>query len=144
MKKIEIVSRIEDCKIVRNRNMFIQSLQQFNNADVVITIQKKRIKRSNSQNAYYFGCIIPLVRDGLINTTGEIFDLTETHNFLKAQFCYKELINESTGEIVKIPKSTTDNSTTDAEIYYEQIRRFADDFLGVKIPLPNEDLKLEL
>jgi hypothetical protein len=144
MKKVEIISRFENGKMVRNRGLFVQALEQFQNTDIVITIQKKRIKRSTRQNAYYWSILIPLVRSGLHSVTGEVFDASETHNFLKSQFCYKELINEDTGEIVKIPKSTTDNSTTEMEIYHEQIRNFASEFLNIKIPLPNEDLKLEL
>ncbi len=144
MKKVEIISRFENGKMVRNRGLFVQALEQFQNTDIVITIQKKRIKRSTNQNSYYWGIIIPLVRNGLHDATGEVFDASETHNFLKSQFCYKELINEDTGEIVKIPKSTTDNSTTEMEIYHEQIRNFAQEFLNIRIPLPHEDLKLEL
>jgi len=87
---------------------------------------------------------VPLIRQGLKDATGELFDATETHEFLKSQFCYKELVNESTGEIVKLPKSTTDNTTTEMEEFHEKIRVFSSEFLGIKIPLPNEELKLEL
>jgi hypothetical protein len=144
VKKIEIISRVENGKIVRNRTLVVNALNSFQNSDIVITIQKQKIKRTNNQNHYYFGVIIPLVQDGLKDITGEIYTKEETHTFLKSQFNFSELVNEKTGEIVKIPKSTTDNTTTEMEVYHEQIRNFAQEFLNIKIPLPLENLKLEL
>lgn len=144
MKKIEILCRVENGKIVRNRKLLVDALNSFENSNVVISIQKERIKRSVSQNNYYFGVIVSLIQEGLKDMTGEIYSKEETHSFLKSQFNFKELINEKTGEILKLPKSTTDNSTTEMEIYHEQIRNFALDFLNVRIPLPSEDLILEL
>lgn len=60
------------------------------------------------------------------------------------QFNYFEKINEETGEIVRVPKSTTENTTTTQEEYHLEIRKFTKEWFNVEIPLPNEHLNLEL
>lgn len=144
MKKVEIITEIRNGKFVRNRPTIKKAVEQFDGKTIVITIQQQRTQRSNNQNNYYWGVIVPMVRSGLNETTGEVFSNNEVHEWLKHQFNFKELINEETGEIVKLPKSTSDNSTTEQEVYHEQIRRFAIEWFNIIIPLPNEDLKLEL
>jgi hypothetical protein len=60
------------------------------------------------------------------------------------QFNTIEIINEKTGEVINVPKSTTENSTTDQEEYHLQIRDFLKEWFNVDCPLPNEDLTLNL
>lgn len=139
MKKIEIIT---DNRMMRNRTTILKALKQYVNKDVLLTIQPLKRTRSNQQNRYYWGVIIPLVQSGLEDVTGEMRSKNEVHEFLKFNFNYKEIVNQSTGEIYRQPKTTTTNSTTDMEVYHEEIRRFAHEFLSVEIPLPNEDLEL--
>lgn len=139
MKKIEIIT---DNRMMRNRTTILKALKQYVNKDVLLTIQPLKRNRSNQQNRYYWGVIIPLVQSGLEDVTGEMRSKNEVHEFLKFNFNYKEIVNQSTGEIYREPKTTTTNSTTDMEVYHEEIRRFAHEFLSVEIPLPNEDLEL--
>ena len=144
MKKIEIITQVKDGNFIRNRRTIKKAVEQFEGKQVVLIIQQKRTQRTNNQNSYYWGCIIPLMKKGLEETTGEVFSNTEVHEWLKSQFNFKELINEDTGEIIKLPKSTSDNSTTEQEVFHEEIRRFALEWFNIIIPLPNEDLKLDL
>ena len=139
MKKIEIIT---DNRMMRNRTTILKALKQYVNKDVLLTIQPLKRTRSNQQNRYYWGVIIPLVQSGLEDVTGEMRSKNEVHEFLKFNFNYKEIVNQSTGEVYREPKTTTTNSTTDMEVYHEEIRRFAHEFLSVEIPLPNEDLEL--
>ncbi len=53
-------------------------------------------------------------------------------------FNFAEIVNESTGEIIKMPLSTTTLSTVDYNNYLEKCRSFAYDFFGITIPLPDE------
>ena len=48
------------------------------------------------------------------------------------------------GKVVKMRKTTTENSTTMQEEYHEQCRQFAAEYLNIEIPLPNEKLTLNL
>ena len=71
---------------------------------------------------------------------GEQISTATAHEFLKANFNYKELVNEETGEILRIPKSTTENRTFEMEEFHEICRQKALEFFNVVIPLPNEQL----
>ena len=143
MKKVEIYSRVENGKLTRNRRTIEKCIAAHEGKDITITIQRTRKRRSNNQNAYYWGIIVPLVADGLEALTGEIYGKDDVHAFLKGKFNVREIVNPDSGEILKVPKSTTENTTTDMEIYHEDIRRFADEFLNVRIPLPNEQMYIE-
>jgi len=139
MKKIEIIT---DNKMQRNRTTILKALKQYINKDVLLTIQPLKRTRSNQQNRYYWGIIIPLIKSGLEDVSGELRSKQDVHDFLKFNFNYNEIVNKTTGEIYREPKTTTTNSTTDMELYHEEIRRFALEFLNVEIPLPNENLEL--
>lgn len=90
-------------------------------------------KRSNQQNRYYFGLVIPLFQKGLqakgIDVTKE-----ETHEFLKARFNYSELVNESTGEFLQVPMSTTRLNKGGFSDYIGKIQQLAAEFLEIVIP----------
>lgn len=144
MKKISINSKVKDGVLQTNRQFISDTIKTFEGKDVVITIEIRKKKRSNEQNAYYHAVIIPLCQDGFKNVFGEHFSATEVHDYLKSKFLFKELVNQNTGEIERFSKSTTENSTIEMEIYHDQIRAFALEFLGVNIPLPNENIQFSL
>jgi hypothetical protein len=56
---------------------------------------------------------------------------------------YYEKLNEATSEIIKVPKSTTENSTTDQEEFHSEIRNFLKEWFNIDAPLPNEDIMLD-
>ena len=70
--------------------------------------------------------------------------IEKVHEFFKLHFNYIEKVNEATSEVIRIPKSTTENTTTQQEEYHLQIREFLMEWFNVTAPLPNEHLNLEL
>ena len=92
-------------------------------------------KRSNPQNAYYWGLVIPLLKKGF-EDLGHELTAEEVHEFLKAKFNFKEIINEETGEVNQIPLSTTRLSKLEFSEYIEKIQRWAAEFLNLVIPDP--------
>lgn len=95
----------------------------------------KRSKRSLSQNAYYWGVVVQLVHQGLRDMGNDV-SLQETHNFLKAKFNYKEIVNTATGLVLEIPRSTSDLKKDEFALYIEDIQQFAAEYLNVFIPNP--------
>jgi hypothetical protein len=95
--------------------------------------------RSNRQNRYYWGVIVAYWKDLLYSEWGEHYSIEETHEFLKVNFNFDEKVNEDTGEILRKLKSTTNNDTSEMEVYSEICRRKAYEFFNTQIPLPNED-----
>jgi hypothetical protein len=142
--KVQINTKIINGKITNNRESFIRSLIEFNNKEITITIERKRRKRSNEQNAYLWCCIYPLIKQGFFETCGEVFTINEVHEIMKLKFNFIELTNESTGEVITAPKSTTKNTKFEQEQYHEQCRQFALEWFNITIPLPNEQIEIKL
>ena len=144
MKKISIISDVNNGNLKRNRGEIINALKSFEGITIKLTIEKFSNKRSNNQNSYYWGVIIPILKDAIFNEWGEVWSKEKTHEFCKMQFNYFEKINEDTGEIVRVPKSTTENTTTTQKEFHLEIRKFTKEWFNVDIPLPNKHLNLEL
>lgn len=117
-------------------------IKSFEGVDVEVTIKKKRKTRSNMQNAYMWSVLIPLTVDAIKNEWGEVWSNEKAHEFYKQMFLFTEKINEETGEVVRIPKSTTENTTTEQEEYHTQIRQFLKEWFNVDAPLPGEEISL--
>ena len=142
MKKVTVISQVVNGTLQRNRTTLIRAINSFEGKTVEITIRRATNKRSNNQNAYYWGVIIPIIQEALYDAWGEVRGKEFVHELLKANCGYKEIVNESSGEIVRVPKSTTENTTTEQEVYHDACRLFAKDMFNVEIPLPNEELIL--
>jgi hypothetical protein len=141
--KIEIESKVLNGKFEKNRDLISEVIQSLEGKDIVIIIEKKRKKRSNPQNAYYFGLVIPMMKQGFYNSLGEHVGTDEIHTFLKNRFLFKEIVNENNAEIIKMPQSTTELTTIQFEEYLDKIREFGLEFLNITIPLPNDTLSID-
>jgi len=142
LKLIEITSQVVGGKLKRNRKLLTDAVASFEGKTITITLKQKRTQRSSSQNAYYFGVIIPIWQNLLHDEWGEFYSIKETHEFLKYNCNYREKINTETGEILRVSKSTTENTTTDQEEFHEQCRRLAKEMFNTDIPLPNKQINL--
>lgn len=98
-------------------------------------------KRSNPQNRYYWGLVVPLVQMG-IKELGTEITKEECHELLKARFNTEELVNTETGECIKLPRSTTNLNKEQFSDYISKIQQFASEFLNVVIPDPSTQLAL--
>lgn len=142
--KAQVLTSIKNGKFARNLNTVLDCVTQFNGMDVLLTFEKPKKKRSNPQNSYYWGVLIPITKQAIKNEWGEVWTTEKTHEFFKLHFNYVEKVNENTSEVIRVPKSTTDNTTTQQEEYHSQIREFLLEWFNVTAPLPNENLQLNL
>ncbi len=124
-----------------NRSLFNNTIACLRDGDYVMEIKEKKKKRSNSQNGYLWAVVNQMVCRRLIDL-GHDVSIEETHDFLKASFNYKELVNEDTGEVFKIPRGTSELSTEEFSEYIERVVRFGAEILGIIIPLPNEQMEI--
>jgi len=99
-----------------------------------------RKRRSNKQNAYYHAIVCSMVAEGLReNGYREVTDSEIAHKILSGRFLKRRLIDEDTGEVLsEWTESTTKLSTKEFEEYLDQCRQFAAEYLGIPIPLPNQ------
>jgi hypothetical protein len=98
---------------------------------------KRKNKRSLPINKYYWGCVVELEREGF-KSRGYDYSKEQVHDFNKAEFNYTELVNEETGEVKKVPSTTTDISNTQFIEFLERIKLFCAEWLNVYVPDPNE------
>lgn len=143
MQKITIKTNVDNGILKRNRNLIIDAINSFEGKDVLITLEKPKKKRSNPQNAFYYGVVIPIVQNAL-RDAGYVMTNEATHDLIKLKFL-KEVIltNEETGEVVERVKSTTELSTSQFMDFVAEIRQFTNEYFGVDIPEPNENLTLK-
>lgn len=106
--------------------------------NVELEIKVKRKRRSNPQNRYYWGVIVPAFYQIFLKAGMEMDCLEQAHEILKDIFNRMDICNDD-GEVVSVVKSTTKNDTFEQEEYHEKCRMWASKFWGVRIPLPNED-----
>jgi len=128
---------------LHNRKRFDKEVQEFAGKEVVVRIEKKRSKRSENQNRYYWGAVIPIVTEGLKGVGYRVTE-ADTHTYLKSRFLIVTLVSELTGEILPTTGSTAQLTTTEFMEYIQEIQQWAAEFLNVYIPDPNEQTELEL
>jgi len=140
---------IANCRIIegelrfKQRSTFLSDLKQLKNGDYILILEKKRKKRSLSQNAYYWGVVVENVKSGLLDI-GYRMTKDDTHEFLKGKFHIIEKVNENTGEILKAVGSTSEMTTSQMMDYFSEITQWAAEYLNIQIPQPNEQLQIEL
>ena len=127
-----------------NADQLVSNLDKFEGKVVTIDVKLYKAKRSNNQNSYYWSVIVPLWKQILADEWGELRTLEQTHEFLKYNCNYDEKVNEDTGEVFKLSKSTTKNNTKEQEMFHEKCRQLAYENFNIVIPLPNEQAKIDL
>lgn len=135
--KITLTAKVKGGKI-SNPSKIKEAIQSFEGKEIQISIQKKKRQRSSQQNAYYWGLLLPLTTEAVKTEWGEIWSNEKAHEFYKSMFLFNEKQKE--GKTVKVPKSTSENSTLQQEDYHLQIRGFLLEWFNVSAPLPNEQI----
>ena len=116
--------------LVDKPESFKQHLLALNGKRVQVTVEKIKHTRSHSQNAYYWGVVVKLIAQH----TGH--DPEQIHELLKQMFSPKW--HFSSVSAPGIPTSTTRLDTLEFVEYTEKCRVWANEFLGLQIPLPGE------
>jgi hypothetical protein len=107
-----------------------------------LMVVEKKNKRSTQQNRYYFGCVLPIVLEGLRDAGWKEFeDAEEVHECLKHKFLKKHVANAD-GEAMEKIASTKKLSTVEFNEYIENIAQWAAEYLNVYIPPPASQSKL--
>jgi hypothetical protein len=78
-----------------------------------------------------------MVHEGFRDMGNDV-SLNETHEYLKARFNTKEVINTTVGEVIEVPCSTSELNKEEFSLYIEKIQRFCAEYLNLVIPNPGE------
>ena len=140
---ITLPVKVQNGKFVSNTVMINDILTCYNGCVIDVTFKKRTNKRSINQNSYYWSVIIPIIKNCIKVEWEELYSSEDVHNLLKTNCNYKEIINESTGEILRKTKSTTENNTIQQEEYHKKCRILAKEYFNTDIPLPNEQITIK-
>jgi len=144
--KVEIFSTVHDGNLKRNRPLIKKAISSFEGKNVTITIERTKKKRTNPQNRFYWGVVVPLIRQGL-NDLGHYFTDSQAHEFIKQHVAdnYPEVIIEEinlNGLVSRRIRSTSELTTSQFMDFNEVINQFAADYLNIVIPSPNEQITI--
>jgi hypothetical protein len=129
---------------IYNRPLFEEDVRAMSReTDLAVTIEVKLKKRfrSDVQNAYYWGVVVAMISQRL-RELGHDVDRDLTHEFLKGRFLYTEFTDPASGEVMKIPRKTSELATEEFMEYLEHVKQFAAETLDIYIPDPNEQLEI--
>jgi RNA-binding protein YhbY len=113
-------------------------------------VQIKAIrKRTLNQNSYYWGIVAPMVKNGLREAGyNEVRTNEEAHEVMKCLFLKRTIHSEKNGDDIVISGSTSELTTKEFNVFLEEIWQWAAQYLGIQIPMPNEEFveteKIEL
>jgi hypothetical protein len=115
-------------KIYDNPSRYLVQLSKLEGKRFEETLRQEKSKRSLNQNAAYWGIVINILSDHLG------YDKDAMHDALKVKFASH--VDPKTG--LTVTESTTKMDTKRFMKYYEDIQRWASEFLNCYIPNPNE------
>lgn len=144
MKSFEIVTDVKNGSFSRNMNRIREAIRSYEGKTITLTIKVKRKQRSVKQNSYYWAVIVVIWRKIIQDEWGEFYSAADTHEFLKYNCNYVEKVNTDTGEVIRASKSTKENSTSEQEDFHLAARQLAETMFNVIIPLPEEQIKIDL
>ena len=147
MTSLDYIGIKEDGKTFRviNKALLEKELIELPKGKYRLIIEKLRRKKSNSQLAWLFGQVYPIVLKGLVDIGYEDFTtLAQVDELCKSMFAKREIVNRNTGEIITVPSLKRDFSTIEMMTYTDAIRNWAEDYLKVTIPEPEQNYEMNL
>ncbi len=138
----------DDCSLHFNNEVFVyRDLKACfpDGCKVTVSIQTRRKPRSLKQNAVLHWYI-----NAIADETG--MDAQDVKEVLRHRFLSEDIVDRNgeimadkgSGEVLKRYKSTAELSTVEMMAFTEEIRVWSLDFLGLPLPLPNEEVELKL
>lgn len=100
-------------------------------------------KRSNQQNRYLHGVLIPEFRKAL-NSVGydEVKTDEQSKEIMKQMFLKRQTVNKETGEVLEYVQQTRDLTKEENNILIEEVIKFCAENMSYTIPYPNEQLEI--
>lgn len=123
--------QIKDGKLlITDPDLYGRYLISLGEKEVEVVVRARRKHRSNKENRYMHGVVIPMVAQEMA------IEDDEAKEFLKAKFLKKTI--EYKGKEYEIIRGTASLSTTEMEWFLEKCKRWAAEELSIFIPDPNQ------
>lgn len=137
-KELEFFSRVTNGKLAEGVSLTLRELiTKMEGKNLVITVKEQGKRRSDRQNAFYWGVVIPLIKQ-LFEDAGTTCAPEDVHCYLKEHVGgMMKVIILPDGSRRAIVESSTKLTTVQWEDYMEKVRAWAAGW-GVVIALPSE------
>ena len=117
------------------RAAFDSAVDNWNDCEIELVVSRLYPKRSSRANAYYHAVVVPIARSCFEEAFGERISHLETHELLKRQVSYREIITPS-GAILRITRDTKDMNTAEFLEFTTHCRQFLFEQFGADITDP--------
>lgn len=130
---IQSLGKVLDGKLIlQDPNWFREQLKSLEGKEVDVIVKRRKKTRSNPQNDYYFGVVVPAFMK-IFEGAGIDYDKDKSHSILATKYL---LIHEPYSRV----RSTTELSTVEFNDYLLELQQWAAE-MGYYIPDPNEVVK---
>lgn len=114
------------------QSYFKELMKQDPSVDVEVCITRLDSKKTNPQLAYFYSTLVPIVKAGFENLTGEVYTKEDVVTFLKDKYFYEEIMFQ--GQFIKTPLSLSNGKKDEVHKFIQDVIGFARDILGVEVP----------
>ncbi|RMG92265.1 MAG: hypothetical protein D6706_17155 [Chloroflexi bacterium] len=122
---------------VKGRDRLDAFFEKHKGKRFVVTFEPEKKYRTGSQNAYYWGVVIPEVIAGMraqgYDVTPCKADAEAVHEMLKGMFGSKRQLVGADGVLLEVPGSTSEMSKEQFAQYIDRVAQWAAEFLGIAI-----------
>lgn len=114
---------------VSGRRLFEEALRRFPDGPVGVRVWKMRPKRSDGQNRYWHGVVVPMFAEHCG------YEVDEMKDVLALRLIPKEITDMETGEVRIVPGHTSELNTKEFNDLIERAQRLGAE-MGIVIPDP--------
>ena len=107
--------------------------------DVEICLTRVDSKKTSPQLAYFFGIVLPIIKERLEELEGTTMTKDDVMTILKSLVLYEEILFE--GEFKKVPMSLSKAKKNEVHKFIEDVINFGRDMLDVEIPEPTKEIE---
>jgi len=135
-KQVTARGKIEQGKLIlseQERARFKRALPVLEGQEVEIIVRKPKRPKSEKARGYYWAVVIPYLRECFAEAG---YNLTEhfIHEWVKANFNLKSVVNFETGQVSHFPASTEDNSPEEDTVLFKEIDNFCLEYFNCNLP----------
>lgn len=110
-------------------------------ADVEICLTRIESKKTNKQLAYFYGMVLPIIKQRFEELSGETYTKDEVMSVLKDKFFSEEV--EFQGKFTKVPMSLSKAKKAEVDDFIRDVMDFSRDVLDITIPEPTKEYNYE-
>ncbi len=116
------------------QSYFLELLGIDNYCDVEICFVRSEDKKSNPQLRYFFGVVLPIIKQAFEEMQGETYSKDDIVTLLKDMYFYEEIYSPLSETSIKVPMSLEHAKKSEVAEFIDKCVNFAKDILEVDIP----------